>query len=178
MASVTLSEPVPIFCERVASIARERDPALCVLANRGKILLSRIVAGHIMVGDEIAFPMPAGDTAGPEIYVTKAHFSGIDRCLYQAPVGYVTQPKLDKRQQHFVSAQVEHSQLGISTIILPCEILREYFYRLPQSDAQGKYPNLYEILGVSSSAAPAEIRLVSSFDIWNSRRQAQHAPSR
>lgn len=159
MASVTLSEPVPIFCERVASIARERNPAVCVLTNRGKILVSRIVAGHIMVGDEIAFPMPAGDTTGPEIYVTKPHFSGIDRCLYQAPVGYVTQPKLDKRQQRFVSAQVEHGYLGISAILLPCEILREYFYRLPQSDAQAKRPKLYETLRVSSNAAPAEIRL-------------------
>lgn len=149
---------MPILCERVASIARQRSPAVCVLTNRGKILVSRILAGHIMAGDEIAFPTPEGDTAGPEIYVTKAH-SGIDRCLYQAPVGYVTQPKLDKRQQHFVSAQVEHGHLGISAILLPCEILREYFYRLPQEDAQAKGHNLYEILGVSSSAAPAEVRL-------------------
>jgi hypothetical protein len=158
MASPTLSAPVPILRERVASIARERNPAVCALANRGKILVSRIVAGHIGVGDEITFPMPAADTAGPEIYVTKAH-SGIDRCLYQAPVGYVTQPKSDKRQQHFVSAQVEHGHLGISAILLPCETLREYFYRLPQADTQAKGHNLYEILGVSSSAAPAEIRL-------------------
>ena len=149
---------MPILRERVASIARERNPAVCALANRGKILVSRIVAGHIGVGDEITFPMPAADTAGPEIYVTKAH-SGIDRCLYQAPVGYVTQPKSDKRQQHFVSAQVEHGHLGISAILLPCETLREYFYRLPQADTQAKGHNLYEILGVSSSAAPAEIRL-------------------
>jgi len=150
---------VPIFCERVESIERERNPAVCVLANRGKILVCRILAGHIVVGDEIAFPMPAGDTRGAEICVTKAHFSGIDRCLYQAPVGYVTHPKLDKRQQYFVSAQVEHGHLGISAILLPCEILREYFYRLPQSDARAKRPNLYEILGVSPCAALAEIRL-------------------
>lgn len=141
MASAILSEPVPILCERVASIARERNPAVCALANRGKILVSRIVAGHIGVGDEIAFPMPAADTAGPEIYVTKAH-PGIDRCVYQAPVGYVTQPKLDKRQQHFVSAQVERGQLGISAILLPCEILRAYFYRLPHAAAQAKDHNL------------------------------------
>ncbi len=159
MASATLTEPVPIFCERVASIARERNPAVCVLTNHGKILVSRIVAGHVMVGDEIAFSILARDTTGPEIYVTKAHFSGIDRCLYQAPVGYVTQPQLDKRRQHFVSAHVERGHLGISAIFLPCGILREYFYRLPQSDSQAKRPNLYEILGVSSSAAPAEIRL-------------------
>ena len=46
-----------------------------------------------------------GDTAAAEICVTKAHSSGTNRCLDQAPVGYVTQPKLDKRHRHFVSAQ-------------------------------------------------------------------------
>jgi hypothetical protein len=57
------------------------------------------------------------------------------------------------------SAQVEHGHLGISAILLPCEILREYFYRLPQADTEAKGHNLYEILGISSSAAPAEVRL-------------------
>src|SRR4029077_18601919 len=94
-----------------------------------------------------------------EICITKAHSSGTNRCLYQAPVGYATQPKLDKRQQHFVSAQVQDGNLGISAIVLPCEALREYFYRLPQADAQAKRQSLYEILGVSSRAAPAEVRL-------------------
>jgi hypothetical protein len=127
--------------------------------NRSKILLSRLLASQITVGDEIAFRIPTGDTAAPEICITKADSSGTNRCLYQAPVGYVTQPKLDKRQQHFVSAQVEHGNLGISAIFLPCEALREYFYRLPQAEAPAKGHNLYEVLAVSSGAAPAEIRL-------------------
>ncbi|MFI5093887.1 MAG: hypothetical protein ACHQIK_10640 [Candidatus Acidiferrales bacterium] len=121
--------------------------------------MSRLLASQITVGDEIAFRIPTGDTAAPEICITKTDSSGNNRCLYQAPVGYVTQPKLDKRQQHFVSAQVEHGNLGISAIFLPCEALREYFYRLPQAEAQAKGRNLYEVLAVSSSAAPAEIRL-------------------
>jgi hypothetical protein len=49
--------------------------------------------------------------------------------------------------------------LGISVIFLPCEALREYFYRLPQAEAQAKGHSLYEDLAVSSSAALAEIRL-------------------
>jgi hypothetical protein len=159
MASASFSKPATTLCERVASVERRYNPAVCVLVNRSKVLLSRILASQITVGDEIAFPVPTGDTAGPEIYITKACSSGTNRCLYQAPVGYVTQPKLDKRQQHFVSAQVEHGNLGISAIFLPCEALREYFYRLPQADAQVKRQSLYEILGVSSRAAPAEVRL-------------------
>jgi hypothetical protein len=159
MASASFSKPATTFCDRVASIESRYNPAFCLLANHSKVLLSRLLASQITVGDEIAFPVPAGDTAGPEICITKACSSGTNRCLYQAPVGYVTQPKLDKRQQHFVSAQVQHGNLGISAIFLPCKALREYFYRLPQADAQAKRPGLYEILGVSSRAAPAEVRL-------------------
>jgi len=159
MASASFGKPATTFCERVASVERRSNPAFCVLGSRSKIVLSRVLASQITVGDEIAFPVPTGDTAGPEICITKACSSGTNRCLYQAPVGYVTQPKLDKRNQHFVSAQIQHGNLGISAIFLPCEALREYFYRLPQTDAQGKHPSLYEILGVSSRAAPAEVRL-------------------
>jgi len=159
MASASFSKSATTFCERVASVERRYDPAFCVLVNRSKILLSRLLASQITAGDEIAFRIPTEDSAAPEICITKADSSGTNRCLYQAPVGYVTQPKLDKRRQHFVSAQIQHGNLGISAIFLPCEALREYFYRLPQADAQAKGHNLYEVLAVSSSAAPAEIRL-------------------
>jgi hypothetical protein len=159
MASASFSKPATTLCEQVASVERRHNPAFCVLVNRSKVLLSRLLASQIRVGDEIAFRIPTGDTAAPEICITKADPSGTNRCLYQAPVGYVAQPKLDKRGQHFVSAQVQQGNLGISAIFLPCEALREYFYRLPQADAQAKRPSLYEILGVSSRAAPAEVRL-------------------
>jgi hypothetical protein len=155
----SFSKPASTLGERVASVERRYNPAFCVLVNGSKILLSRLLACQITVGDEIAFRIPTGDSAAPEICITKACSSGTNRCLYQAPVGYVTQPKLDKRQQHFVSAQVEHGNLGISAIFLPCEALREYFYRLPQAEAPAKGHNLYEVLAVSSGAAPAEIRL-------------------
>jgi len=158
MVSVILGES-PICCGRAQSIERQHNSAFCVLANSSKILVSAILARHIRVGDEITFPVPGGGATGAEIYVRKTHSSAIDRCLYQAPVGYVTHPKPDKRQQHFVSAQVQDGRLGISAVILPCEILRAYFYRLPQADAQVKSPNLYQLLGVSSRAAPAELRL-------------------
>src|SRR5271157_3999830 len=158
MASVNSNDPVPICRERVGSIERQHDSSFFVLANDRKILVSAVLASHIRVGDEIAFPLPAGSATGPEICVAKAH-SPIDRCLYQAPIGYVTQPKLDRRQRHFVCGQVKHGHLGISAILLPCELLREYFYRLPQPDAQARHSSLYELLGISSRAAPAELRL-------------------
>src|SRR4029077_20975662 len=101
------SNPATTLCERAARVERRCNLAFCVLVNRSKVLLSRLLASQITVGDEIAFPIPTGDTAAPEICITKADSSGTNRCLYQAPVGYVTQPKLDKRRQHFVTAQVQ-----------------------------------------------------------------------
>ena len=69
-----------------------------------------------------------------EILITKNAGAGPRRYLYHVPIGYVSQPKQDKRNQHFVSAEVHHGGLGISTVFLPCEVLRDYFYRLPDAD--------------------------------------------
>jgi hypothetical protein len=48
--------------------------------------------------------------------------------ILQAPIGCVTQPRKDKRNDLPVSAEVLHPCLGITTICLRCEALRDYFY--------------------------------------------------
>ncbi len=78
---------------------------------------------------------------------------------YQAPIGYVSHPKLDKRGQHFVSADVQESRLGISAIFLPCESLRDYCYRLRRAASQNNQPNFHEALCIPASASLAELRL-------------------
>ena len=97
--------------------------------------------------------------SGPEILVTKNAASGPSRYLYQVPIGYVSQPKQDKRNQHFVSAEVRRGSLGIGTIFLPCEVLREYFYRLPRTADRVDHPTLYEVLRIPASASPSELRV-------------------
>ena len=76
-----------VCSERVISISRQHEPLACVLANYSKILLPRFLANHIMVGEEIAFPIPAGDAVGPEIRISKGSSSRTKYCLYQAPIG-------------------------------------------------------------------------------------------
>src|ERR1039457_3664757 len=153
------TSPIPICRERVVSIQQQEGPAGFVLANRAKILLRPFLAGYIGVGDEIAFPVPAGDTIRAEILITKNSGSGPNRYLYQAPIGYVTQPKQDKRNQHFVSAEVQRGSLGIDRIFLPCEILREYFYCLPRTADRIDHPTLYEVLRIPARASPSELRV-------------------
>ena len=75
------------------------------------------------------------------------------------PIAYVTQPKLDKRDQRFVAAEVQQKALGISAIVLPCAALRDYFYRLPGGAAKDAETTFYEILRIPSSASPAELRI-------------------
>src|SRR5208282_3071817 len=66
----------------------------------------------------------APDAVGPEILVTKNATPGPGRHIYQAPIGYVSQPKQDKRDQHYVSAEVQRGSLGMGTVFLPCEVVR------------------------------------------------------
>lgn len=123
--------------------------------------VSSALAVHIATGDEIAFPiLPLGHEIGGEVYITKdALSSGHGHDLYQAPIGYVSHPKLDKRGQHFVSADVQESRLGISAIVLPCGALRDYFYRLRGAAGQNDRPNFYGALRIPARASLAELRL-------------------
>src|SRR5271157_3226734 len=159
LPSMAATSPIPIFRERVVSIQHQEGPAGFVLANQAKILLRPFITGYIGIGDEIAFPIPTRDTIRAEILITKNSGSGPSRLLYQAPIGYVSQPKQDKRNQHFVSAEVDHGSLGIGTVFLPCELLREYFYRLPRTADSIDHPTLYGVLRIPASASPSEVRV-------------------
>jgi hypothetical protein len=159
MVPATFSPSLPVCRERVGSIQRQAGSAIHVLVNQTKLLLPRCLGPYVAVGDEITFPIPPPDAGGPEILVTNNAASGSSRYLYQAPIGYVSQPKQDKRNQYFVSAEVRRGSLGINTIFLPCEVLREYFYRLPHTTERVDHPTLYEVLRIPTSASPSELRV-------------------
>lgn len=155
------SAPQTTLCrERVVSVDRQRNPPVCTLANRTNMRISALLAPQIAIGDEITFPIPTGSEIGGEIYVAKGTAaSGLHHDIHQAPVEHVTQPKQDKHGQHFVSARVREPGIGISAIFLPCEILRDYFYRLRGAAGQNRQSTFYEALRIPTSASPAELRL-------------------
>lgn len=172
---VTVDDSVPVCTERVENIERRFHSALCLLSNSRKVLVSEVLCNHIRIGDEIMFPVLVGDDAEPEIYVAKGQSAASHRCLYQAPIRYVTQPKPDRRNRSFVSAVV-HGKLGISAIILPCESLRDYFYRIPGAVGKGAASTLYETLRIPATASPAELRLayqLRTLEVAGSRGEAK-----
>jgi len=87
------SSPICRGC--VLKIELRQDAAVCVIDDQTRLLLSRFVGSHVGIGDEIAFAVPTGEEVGTEILITKHAVSGRDRHLYQAPIGYVSQPKPD-----------------------------------------------------------------------------------
>jgi len=146
--------------ERVVSVQRQEESPACVLANRTTLRISSLLASYLAIGDEVTFPIPTTDAVGTEIYVTKNSASSrLQRCVYLAPIGHVSPPRADKRNRQFVSAEVQQSGLGIDSVFLSCEVLRDYFYRLPNGSEREPRPNLYETLRIPASASPAELRV-------------------
>jgi hypothetical protein len=113
MPAAPTSPACQICRERVAFLQPKSDHPECLLANGSKVRVSRFLTAHISNGDEIVFPLFTSPiNRGTELYVVKASGPGPGRDLYQAPVGYVTQPQKNKRDQLFVSAGVREGSLA------------------------------------------------------------------
>ena len=159
MASTACTSPIPAYCGHLVKLIRQPEAVSCVLASGATVLLPCLLASHIAIGDEITFAIPAGDAIGTEIYVSKAISSRMGNSLYLAPIGYVTQPKSDKRHQSFVSAKIQQGNLGISAVFLLCDTVREYFYGVGDSKKGLVSAALYQTLRIGSAASLAEIRV-------------------
>jgi len=164
MASASSSSPSTLCRERIAKIERRTGRIECIFANGSTILISPVLATHVSVGDEVSFPLVAAAChPGTEIYVGKTSSASRPRDVYQVSIGYVSQPRQDKRGEYFVTAEVLNGRLGISSIQIGSETLSDYFY---VADRQGKWERqrtLYQVLQSSPSASPAELRLPSNW---------------
>jgi hypothetical protein len=173
MIDETRALAIAVCRERAIGVHHHGSPAVCILANRTNMRVSALLAAHIATGDELAFPIRTEGEITGEVYITKgAASSRRPHDVYQAQIGYVTQPKTDKRGQHFVSAEVRASGLSISAIFLPSEVLRDYFYRPPGAAGKGAKPTFYETLRIPASASPAELRVsyrLSALEVAGSR---------
>ena len=81
------------------------------------------------------------------------------RQLYFGRIGYVAQPKADKRGEFFVRAEVLESAHGICSLHLPNSAVRDYFYFFTPTPPGQRPPTLYEVLRTRATATPADLRL-------------------
>src|SRR5258708_34090622 len=88
---------------------------------------------------------------------------------------YATQPRKDKRNNLFVSAEVPNSQLGISAINLRCEALRDYFYVGNRRRGWDRQSSFYKLLQVNPKVSPAELRL--AFKLRTLELSTTHPPT-
>ena len=150
-----------VILSRVVSEAnRDGEKTVCHFNDGGNVLLSNFLAAFIRSGDEITFPLTIDSAgAGTEIYIRKTSSGGRGRDLYQTPVSYVAQPKADNRERLYVRAEVSTGRLGISSIHLPCEVVRDYFYVATRRQPWAHQTSLYDVLRITSTASLAELRV-------------------
>src|SRR5258708_23257436 len=134
--------------------------AECVFTDGTSILLSSILASFIHPGDDVRFPLTIEVPAAPtEIQVRNTKRITGRPEIFQADIGYAAQPRKDKRGDLFVLAEVVGRCLGISTIQLRCDTLRDYFYAGTRNCTFDGQPSFYDLLRSSAKASLTELRL-------------------
>ncbi len=157
VATRQASAPTPFVSQRVFKLQPDGSAIKCLFSDESSLTLSRFLAGFIRSSDQIEFS-PAAADPDREFRVVQ-NTSRPPKELYFAPIGYVTQPKPDKRDEYFVRAAVTDSRLGVKHVHLPNEAVRDYFYfsnrRRPGCEEQ----TLYDLLRTVPSAGPVDLRL-------------------
>jgi curved DNA-binding protein CbpA len=147
-------------CERRVVRTSAKDAKTeCLFSDGTSILISNFLASFIRVGDELLFSLhPEVAGADTEIFV-RHNPEERRQDIFQGQIGYVSQPRKDRRQNPFVSAEVSGSRLGISAINLRCEALRDYFFAPNRRRTWDRQASLYELLRVNPKVLPTELRL-------------------
>jgi hypothetical protein len=163
-----------VFLRTVAKTVIRGDKVECLFTDGSSILLSNFLASFIRRGDEVRFPLNLGSArAGAELHICNANSQQRKADVYQASIGYAAQPKKDKRGNLFVSAQVLNQHLGISSIHIRCETLRDYFYAANRRRAWNQQATFYELLRTCPTASPAELRV--AFKLRTLELRAAHS---
>ena len=131
----------------------------CVFADGTSIVVSNFLASFVRAGDDLLFSLELeAPDSSTEIYIRNANPGSRRRDLFQTQIGYASQPRKDKRNHLFVSAEVSNPRLGISTICMSSETLRDYFYVGNRHRAWDRQPSFYELLQVNRNVSLAELR--------------------
>src|SRR5713226_9727004 len=112
-AAPVKADALPRVCQRTVVTTNPTGAKTeCLFADSTSILVSNFVASFIRAGDELLFPLEhEAVDAGTQIYSRKTNPEERRWDVFQAEIGYATQPRKDKRKNLFVSAEVPTSHL-------------------------------------------------------------------
>jgi len=158
--SGVVAPPVALSSEHPSSlirIRREGPKFLCACADGREFALSRLVASHLRVGDELLVQGSGVASADAEIYVKKTYLRRAD--VYNVKVGYSAMPKPDRRSELFVKVEVVGSHYGIDAIHIPCSAIRDYFFAANRRAPWQSQPSFYYLLHLPTDVPFKELRL-------------------
>jgi hypothetical protein len=157
VATAGPSAPTPCVFQQVAELQPNGSAIECHFSDGSSLALSRFLGSFIRPSDQIEFDPAAVDPVR-ELRVVQNTLRR-PRELYFAPIGYVTQPKPDKRNEYFVRAGITAGRLSVRNVHLPNAAVRDYFYfgnrRHPGCEEQ----TLYDLLRTVPTAGPVDLRL-------------------
>jgi hypothetical protein len=174
MATMTPLSIETVYGGTVVLATPQGDRVVCQLSQGGPLIVSTVLGRYLAAGDEIAAPFGGTESTGTEVYVRKEASARPLRDLYQCTIGYVTQPKEDKRKELFVMTDVQGGRLGITAVHMPCSVVRDYFYVADRRSDCGQQHSLYDVVGMPPAAGSVELRL--SFRIRQMELEARGAP--
>ena len=141
---------------RVRAIRIDGQNARCA-TDSSEILIPRVPASYLRPGDAITPDVRTSPIA--EYLATQNAVLRKARHLYFGRIGYVTQPKPDRRGEPFVRAEVLESRLAVACLNIPNDAVRSYFYSAEHDRNKPDHRTLYEVLRVAPTATPADLRL-------------------
>jgi hypothetical protein len=144
---------------RIRSLRVEGKLVRCLAGDR-EILLPTIPASFLHAGDEICIGIPSSPVS--EFLALQRASRQKARWLYFCRIGYVTQPKPDKRGESFVRAEVPDSSLRVRWLLLPNPVVRDYFYFFSGRSGDERRTSLYELLRVAPTTTFVDLRLAYS----------------
>ena len=152
--AVSSCQASPIY--RIRSVRAEGQTARCT-TEAGDLMLPRVPAAFLRPGDDIR--ASAADSLIEEYLATQNALRRKARHLYFGRIGYVAQPKPDRRGEPFVRAEVLESRLGVACLQIENRAVRSYFYSADHGQDETNQPTLYAVLRTLPTATAADLRL-------------------
>jgi hypothetical protein len=136
---------------------RPEGDLVCCSTGEADLLLPRVPANYVRPGDRISIGSPTSPVR-EFLAFQNANLQKTGK-VYFCRIGYVTQPKTDKHDRHFVRAEVLDSTLGIRSLHIPNEAVRDYFYFFTRKPGEERLLTLYDLLHTTPAASFADLRL-------------------